>query len=105
MSLVFRLDIKDEVDLRRVHLLAPEDQPAQLKADLAVVDHHGGLTYTYEMTCQHMRRIHASSLSGSISRSPRRQRAVLSPLSSKSEWGEGAGEGARKTKTYAQRKQ
>lgn len=43
-----RLDIKDEVDLRRVHLLAPEDQPAQLKADLAVVDHQGGLTYSYQ---------------------------------------------------------
>lgn len=49
MSLLgFHVDIKDEVDLRRVHLLAPKDQPAQLKADLAVVDHQGGLTYTYQ---------------------------------------------------------
>lgn len=41
-----RIDRSGDGDLRRVHLLTPEHQLAQLKANLAVVDHEGGLAYT-----------------------------------------------------------
>lgn len=95
MSLLgFRVDVKGGVDLRRVHLLAPEDQPAELKADLAVVDHQGGLTYT----CQNELSAHARhTLPLCLSPDPQPVDSALSSLRS-AERRRGEGQNIRSTK-------